>query len=206
MKPRGKLTQAQIVEVALKMIDEDGEKAFSMRKLALVLNVDPMAIYHHHANKSALIKAVLQLMMEDCEVPDPSGHWQRDVRNLCHCFRRVAQKHSGSFCIYETYDGDVPAEHRLHEAFHAALLTGGFSRLRTVQAVRLLLAFTEGFAVDEVSGWFDPDDHAALLKSLNQGPYPTLIDLMDEIRLTDADADFEFGLNTLISGLEATSV
>ncbi len=206
MKPRGKLTQAGIVEVALQMLDENGEKKFSMRKLAMALNVDPMAIYHHHANKKALLNAVMQLMMEGCEVPELSGHWQRDVRDLCHCFRRLAQKHPGTFCIYETYEDDVPAEHRLHEAFHAALLSGGFSRLETVQAVRLLLAYTEGFAVDEISGWSDPDDRDELIESFNQGPYPTLISLIDEIGTTDADANFEFGLNILIRGLEGVIV
>lgn len=202
MKARGKLTQAHIVDVAMRMLDTGGEKAFSMRKLAITLHVDPMAIYHHHANKSALLQAVMQRMMEDCDVPEPSGNWRCDLRELCHGFRRLAQKHPGTFRIYETYDTRLPAEHRLHEAFHATLLAAGFTRLKTVQAVRLLLAYTEGFAVDEISGWFDPCDPAGLAKSLDLGPYPTLISLMEVIGTTDADADFEFGLNVLIGGLE----
>ena len=60
MKSRGKLTQASIVATALDMLDTHGDKAFSMRKLAAALDVDPMAIYHHHANKSALFQAVMR--------------------------------------------------------------------------------------------------------------------------------------------------
>jgi TetR/AcrR family tetracycline transcriptional repressor len=65
------------------------------------------------------------------------------------------------------------------------------------------LAYTEAFAVDEISGWLDPDDKADLAENLNQGTYPTLIKLIDEISFPDVDADFEFGLNVMISGLEA---
>ena len=203
MKPRGKLTQARIVGTALEMLDTEGEKAFSMRKLATALNVDPMALYHHHANKSALLHAVMQAMMEQCDVPDPSGNWQQDIRDLCQGVRRLARKHPGAFRIYETYEHWVPAEHRLHEAFHATLLSAGFSPMATVRAVRVLLAYTEAFAVDEISGWLDPADRAELAQSLTQGPYPVLTSLLDAIGTTDADADFEFGLNVLIRGLEA---
>ena len=203
MKPKPKLTQERIVAVSLEMIDTLGEKSFSMRKLATALNVDPMAVYHHHASKSALMHAVMQAMMEECKVPAPSGNWQTDVQDLCHGVRRLAQRHPGAFVIYETYRHRLPAEHRLHEAFHETLVNAGFSRRVAVQSVRVLLAYTEAFSVDEILGWLDPGDLAELTESLNKGPYPVLIDLIDEIGCPDADADFDFGLTLLIQGLEA---
>lgn len=202
MNKRPKLEKDHIVKVALNMIDADGEKAFSMRKLATVLKVDPMAIYHHHKNKSALIHAVMQSMLEAFEVPEPSGTWQDDVRALCNGVRRLALRHPGAFCIYETYDPWLPAEHRLHEAFHATLIAAGFSPGIAVQSVRVLLTYTESFAVDEISGWLTIGDRAELAESLDQGSYPALVSLIDEIANSDADANFEFGLTVLIKGLE----
>ena len=202
MNQRPKLEKDLISKVALNLIDAGGEKAFSMRKLASVLRVDPMAVYYYHKNKSALVHAVLQSMLEEFEVPEPSGDWQTDIRALCYGMRRLALDHPGTFRIYETYDDWLPAEHRLHEAFHATLLAAGFSPHKTVRSVRLLLTYTESFAVDEISGWLSIGDPDELVDSLRQGAYPTLVRLMDELEDVDADANFDYGLTVLISGLE----
>lgn len=202
MNQRPKLHKDHIVEVALDMIDAEGEKAFSMRKLATALKVDPMAIYHHHKNKSALMHAVMQTMLEAFDVPERGETWQMDVRALCNGMRQLALKHPGAFRVYETYERWLPAEHRLHEAFHSTLLAAGFSPRNTVRSVRVLLTYTESFAVDEISGWLNIGDHAELADSLKQGPYPALVSLIDEIEDADADASFEYGLTVLIKGLE----
>lgn len=76
MAKRDKLSNAGIVSAALAMIDAHGEKAFSMRKLAAALNVDPMAIYHHHANKAALMQAVLDAMLREFNPPATTGDWR----------------------------------------------------------------------------------------------------------------------------------
>jgi AcrR family transcriptional regulator len=203
MKTKPNLSQDRIAKAALEMIDEQGETAFSMRKLAIKLQVDPMAIYHHHANKSALLHAVMQTMMEGFVVPKPSWNWQVDMRNLCVEIRNLALKHPGAFCIYETYNHRMSAEHKVHEAFYASLLAAGFAPRMAVQSMRILYAYSEAFAVDEISGWLDPDDRVELTQSLSQGPYPSMSSLIEEIAHSDPDADFEFGLNVLIKGLEA---
>lgn len=200
---REKLSSGRIVQAAIKMIDERGEKGFSMRKLAAELGVDPMAIYHHHANRDAVIQEVMQTMMDSCDVPEPTGDWQKDLTHLCSGLRDLAQRHPGAFRIYETYENWVPAELRLHEAMHAILRQAGFSKQKTVQAARLLLTYTEAFAVDEISGWLDPEDHADLTEQLEQGPYKTMLGLVDEMIRPDANADFEFGLHVLLHGLTA---
>lgn len=202
MKSRGKLTRERIVQNALSLLDAEGKEAFSMRKLASKLSVDPMAVYYHFTNKSDLMHAVMQSMLEECEVPEPGVNWQQDVRNLCSILRQAARDHPGAFRVYETYDKWLPAEHRLHEAFLSTLRKAGFSPKSAVQAVRVLLAYTEAVAVDEISGWLDPENREVLAESLNTGSYPNLSDLIDEFTTVDPDAEFEFGLNILIGGLE----
>lgn len=203
MPKREKLSNAGIVQTAMAMIDLEGEKAFSMRKLAAALNVDPMAIYHHHANKGALIHAVMEALMAAFEAPAQTGDWRDDLRALCTALRNLANRHPGSFRIYETYEKWVASEHQVREAFHSTLLNAGFSRRSTVRATRLLVAYTEAFAVDEISGWLDREDEAILAKNLGQGPYPVTTDLIAEMASPEPDAEFTFGLNVLLRGLEA---
>ena len=119
--------------------------------------------------------------------------------------RRLAKRHPGIFRLYETYDDWLPAENRVHEAFHAILLNAGFDRLTVVRGVRLLLTFTESFAVDEIAGWHDPfdaSDRAELMDMLSPDTHPTMIALIDEIGAVEADEDFAFGLNVLVRGLD----
>ena len=201
MAKRQKLSSSGIVDAAMAMIDADGGKAFSMRKLAAELNVDPMAIYHHHANKSALIHAVVQAMLEQFEPPPATGHWRRDLSALCEELRALAHRHPGSFRVYELYEDWITAEHKVQEAFHATLMAAGFSRRATVQAARLLVAYTEAFAVDEIGGWLGADERESMAESLANGPFPVTMDLIDEIVSPDIEADFAFGLNVLLRGL-----
>lgn len=206
MARKGRLTRERIVEAAISLLDREGEKGFSMRKLAGKLEVDPMALYHHHASRGALIHEVLQAMMADFEMPPPGGDWRADLRALCGGLRRLARRHPGAFRVYEYYDRWLPAEHRVNEAFHATLLSAGFDGQATVRAVRLLLTYTEAFAVDEISGWLDPYDPAErveLIDSLAAGAFPATAGLVEEIAAVDADAEFDFGLDVLIAGLEA---
>lgn len=202
MSGRVKLDKGEIVETARAMINAHGGGGFSMRKLAAALNVDPMAIYHHHANKAALMHAVIQSMLEQLNLPEPSGEWQRDVRAVCSALRVVALRNPGVFVIYETYDEWLPGEHRLHEAFHAPLLQAGFSPRLAVQSVRVFLTYVEAFAYDEIEDWLAIGSQDELLDSLKQGDFPAMQSLIDELACADADENFEFGLTVLIEGVE----
>ena len=54
---RAALTRQRIVELALEIIDEDGLEALNMRRLAAEAGVKPMSLYHHFANKDAILDA-----------------------------------------------------------------------------------------------------------------------------------------------------
>jgi len=206
MTKRGRLSRERIVTAALQMLDRDGEKGFSMRKLAGELGVDPMALYHYHASRKALIHDVLQALMEAFEPPAPGPDWRQDLRALCNGLRDLARRHPGAFRVYELYEDWIPAEHRVQEAFLATLLRAGLPGARAVQAVRLFVTYTEAFAVDEITGWmepFGPGERAAFVQSLPGEECPVMAGLVDEIGHPDADRDFAFGLDVLIRGIEA---
>jgi TetR/AcrR family tetracycline transcriptional repressor len=206
MAQRGSLSADRIVEAAMAMLDRDGEKGFSMRRLAGELDADPMALYHHIPNRKALMQAVLSRLMLACPLPEPKGDWRDRVRALCHGLRDLAHRHPGCFEVYVSFEDWVPAEHQVNEAFFSALQDGGFARQETVRAMRLLFAYAETFAVEEITGWLasmTPDEEQALRESLKGGAYPISEALVGTIAQVDADAEFAFGLEVLLRGLEA---
>lgn len=63
-RPRGRPARGQgvtvdaILDAAISLLDEEGEQALSMRALAARLGVTPMSLYHHVADRAALLVAL----------------------------------------------------------------------------------------------------------------------------------------------------
>lgn len=52
-------TAGKIAECALRILEDEGPQAVSMRRIAREVGVTPMAIYHHFANREALLNHVV---------------------------------------------------------------------------------------------------------------------------------------------------
>src|ERR1700742_3109768 len=52
-------TQERIAETALKLLETGGEEGVSMRPVATSVCITPMAIYHHFADRRALLNFVV---------------------------------------------------------------------------------------------------------------------------------------------------
>jgi AcrR family transcriptional regulator len=57
-------TSERIVEASLKILEEKGESAVSMRQVANVVGVTPMAIYHYFPDRKALLDFVVDREFE----------------------------------------------------------------------------------------------------------------------------------------------
>ncbi|MEM7562401.1 MAG: TetR/AcrR family transcriptional regulator [Pseudomonadota bacterium] len=203
------LTRDRIISTAITLLDRGGQKNFSMRKLAAEFGVDPMAIYYHIPSRAALMSHVVDAVVSQCELPLPEASWQQTCKSVCHGFRQLAHRHPGVIQVFDKFEDWVPAEHRINEALHQALQDGGFDNQLTVRAARLLLAYTENFCAWELNDWITPytvEMRSELVDSLAQGDFPLTTRLVDDMVNIDPDAEFEFGLEVLIRGLEASGL
>lgn len=80
--PTLELTPDRIVTAARSLISEHGLSGFSMRKLAVALDVNPMTIYLRFENKDALLDAVARANLAEFEAPPADGTWSEQVRAL----------------------------------------------------------------------------------------------------------------------------
>jgi AcrR family transcriptional regulator len=69
------LTEDEILEAALHLVEADGTARLSMRRLADKLGVTPMAIYRHVPGKEELLERLGQNVLQRVKVDD-SGSWQ----------------------------------------------------------------------------------------------------------------------------------
>jgi AcrR family transcriptional regulator len=87
------LSRAEIVDVAIAIADAEGAESVSMRKIAQVLRAGAMSLYWHLASKEHLLELMLDALMADMVVPEPTGDWQADLRVQARSQRQVLLRH-----------------------------------------------------------------------------------------------------------------
>ena len=68
-EPRQRLTRERILRAAIAHADAGGLETLTMRSLADLLGVAPMALYRHVANKDDLIDAMVDVVFSEVGVP-----------------------------------------------------------------------------------------------------------------------------------------
>jgi TetR/AcrR family transcriptional regulator, tetracycline repressor protein len=93
VKARG-LSKNVVVDTALRVADEEGLEALSLRRLARALDVTPMAIYRHVRNKSHLLDLMADRLLEriDLAAGAPAA-WTERLRRLLGSYQAVAAEH-----------------------------------------------------------------------------------------------------------------
>ncbi|GAA1476115.1 hypothetical protein GCM10009623_05610 [Nocardioides aestuarii] len=76
-----------VVDRALRVLDDYGLADLTMRRLGTELGVQPSALYHHFANKQALLAAVADELLARGGRPVPPGEWDDRARVVCLSLR-----------------------------------------------------------------------------------------------------------------------
>lgn len=201
---RGTLSRQLILRTALRVIDAEGMEALSMRRLAAELGVFPTALYHHVENKNALLRGVVAIALAEVELAGHGGgDWSQRLRALVRAFRRLAHAHPRLFPHLVFFPETTLEEYGVYEALYRILGDAGLPPAGVVRASTLVFAYATGFTLAEVSGTLGPLTHAERedLAALPGERFPTTHRLMARLTAVDLDADFEFGLDVILSGL-----
>ena len=68
-RTRAPLTRERVLRTAVALADQGGVEALSMRKLAQALDVVPMALYRHVANKDELLDGLVDVVIGEIDPP-----------------------------------------------------------------------------------------------------------------------------------------
>jgi TetR/AcrR family tetracycline transcriptional repressor len=209
---RPRLTRDRVVAEALAVIAQDGIQALTMRSLAARLGVVPGAVYHHVRNKQQLQDLVLDNVLAEVDVHlDHALGWTDQLKALAHRLRQVLEQHPGVAGILKTRDPLGPHSLALAEAFLEPLQAAGFGDRDAGLAFFLLVDYTIGFAVSDMSTSVneqrvrDPATRAQLhqfFRSLPPDQFPALVALGEHIWIDNRDERFAAGLHVLVDGLE----
>jgi TetR/AcrR family tetracycline transcriptional repressor len=89
-----RLTKGAVADRALRLADEEGLDAVTIRRLAKELNVTPMALYWHFKNKDELLLGVIDHVLSDVRADASTGTpWQARLRTVIETVVAVMREH-----------------------------------------------------------------------------------------------------------------
>lgn len=204
------LERSRIVARAVRLADEHGLDAVTMRRLASSLGVQAMSLYHHVPNKDALLAAMLDHFYERMDLPEEGDEWKEALRARATAMREAFLRHPWALALVDAGTDPGPAALRHTDTLLGTLRGAGFSVAMTAHATAVFDAFVYGFAVQErnLPSRADQDvvDVAAgVLASAPRGAYPHLEEFAVEHVFQPGYAfgdEFSFGLALVLDGIE----
>ncbi len=205
---REPLSAMRIVEAALTLVDRDGLEQLSMRKLGSELGVEAMALYHYFSSKEALLDAVVERVVAEMEPPPAEGGtWEERFRAVLRSYRRLAHAHPHVFALLGRRPVRKPEALQPVEWALDLLRRAGLDPQAALAGFRTLSSYAFGYALSEVWGFAlepDPEDASRFdIRTVDRARFPRMREVAPHVVDCDHDAEFERGIDLIISGLQA---
>ena len=178
--------RGDVVDQALRVLDEHGLADLTMRRLGTELEVRPSALYHHFPSKQVLLAAVADEILARGARPLPDAPWDLRARAACRALRDA--------CLAWTDGAEVVATARAfglgagapYDALVGVLVDGGVPEDLAAAAARTLIHFVLGHAMDEQT-----HRQAGSIGAIDSDPMSG-----------DHSTDFATGVDLVLAGLQ----
>ena len=203
------LTRERVLQAALKLADQGGIEALSMRKLGQELGVEAMAIYHHFANKDEVIDGIIDIVFGEIDLPVAGADWTTAMRRRGISLRDVLARHRWAIGLMESRANPGPSNLRHHDAVLGNLRAAGFDIVMAAHAYSLLDSYIYGFALTKMNLPFQSSEEVGevaqtMLEPFPAGEYPHLLEILTDHVMKpgyDYGDEFEYGLDLILDSI-----
>ncbi len=206
------LTRERVLRTAVQLADESGIEALSMRKLAQALDVVPMALYRHVANKDELLDALVDVVIGEIDPPLEGADWKTALRMRILSARQALLRHPWASRLMESRTTPTPVVLGYMDSMIGMFRTGGFSLDLTHHALHAMgsrmFGFTQELFNDSSEAGSDTDEE---MFGAMADTYPYIFEIYTAISHDDRSVvgagcddqfEFEFALDLMLEGLE----
>lgn len=197
-----------IVAAAAAAADRRGLAGLSMRSVGKELGVEAMSLYHHVANKDALLDQLTDWVFAQITLPGIGEPWRRAMHLRAASAREVLAAHPWALHLVESRRSPGPALLRHHDTVLGCLLADGFSMAMAVHAFSVIDSYVYGFVLTEQNLPFEPGEDASAFAAGLDFPtqeYPHLARLVAGSVMQhgyDYATEFMAGLEMILDGVE----
>lgn len=214
---RAPLTRDRILNTALALADKSGLDSVSMRQVAKGLGVEAMSLYNHVANKDDILDGLVELVVSQMSVPSPDTEWKEALRERAYTVRKILNRHPWAANLLESRASIGPTRLRHHDSMIGILRKARFSIELAFNTMIALTSYIYGFVIIEEGFKLKEQPKVVERVQLTISPteYPYIFEMINFViaknnenaesgNCTESSffADFEFGLNHLLDGLE----
>ena len=205
------LSTERVLRAAVDLADRGGFDSLSMRKLAQALGVEAMSLYNHVEDKAAILDGICEVVMAEFAFPPESDDWRDLVRSGACAWRDMLRAHPNVIALFaerkhplSSIDALRPMEFALD-----VLRRSGLPDAEVVNAFRVLGGYIMGFVMIEtgkmMSGMGGEQDATRedVAEFVPPGEVPNFLALLPYLGSCEPNQNFDFGLELIISGIEA---
>lgn len=204
---RARFSRDQIAAAALRIVDESGLEALSMRSLAAALGTGPMTMYNYVADREGLEELVVAAVVADIAVPDPTGDWRHDLHTVAMTMWRGVRAHPAAIPLVLTNRMNSATGFAIADALVAALGRAGLDDGDRLAAFHAVLGLVVGAAQSELAGPLTragsaaAGEVAARIGAVAGSDFPHIAALSEIAVRTSVEDDFDGGLRMLLDGI-----
>lgn len=197
----GQLSEAQIVQAALRLAARSGADDVSMRTLAAELGVSPMAIYYYVPNKDALLDLIIDAVLRQVELPPPDPvRWRQQLKTTTmqafDLLRGYPNLSRTMLLRKNTKAGRALAGHHI-----SILLAAGFDQREAALAISAFSTYMYGvFAMFSAP---PPREKAGATRKA-EARAEGVRGVVQNLRELPVEEAVEFGIDAMLTGIGAT--
>jgi AcrR family transcriptional regulator len=207
------LSRQRALTTAVALADAEGIDSLTMRRLAQVLGIEAMSLYHHVANKDDILDGMVDMVFSEIDLPSEGTDWKTAMRQRARSARAAMTRHPWAIGIMESRSSPGPATLRHHDAVIGSCRRAGFSVAMAAHAFSLLDSYIYGFVLQEVNLPFDDTDNLevvvdSMMLPFSADEYPHLVELTTQHILQPGYSyanEFEYGLGLILDSLQSAT-
>jgi AcrR family transcriptional regulator len=198
------LSRDRVLAAALDLVDREGLEALSMRRLGESLGVEAMSLYRYVDSKAALLDGVVESLLASMEVREPRARsWIERARVRARALRAVLIAHRNAMPLIATRPAVTPRSLERIEDGLSLLRSAGFSTVEALCALQSIVGFTVGHTLSASASSSPNERSTPSYASLDSKRFSATLEAARALSSWDVDAEFEYGLDALLRGLEA---
>jgi len=217
--PRRALTEEQVLDAALSLLDEGGANAASVRGIAARVGVAPNAVYTYFPDKAAVERALVERLLGEVDhgvFTDRNQPWRARVESLALELRQRLSAHPGVVPLMIGAPMDGPHAFALNERLLDLLGDAGLDPTDAARGSYLLIVYVFGSVALEVADLRRPgplppeaqrvDARRRVLSATPAASYPSTAAAASTMADYISTVQYLWGLRRVLDGITTRTV